>query len=347
MFVLMRIKETLFFAGCIVASFYCWAQKKETIIAFGSCSDEKRSQGLWPEIVKQKPALWIWGGDNIYADSGDTAKFNASYAKQKSDPGYQQLLKTCPITGTWDDHDYGVNDGGKYWPHKDQIKLVTLRFLDFPKSNPVWTHDGVYNSMVLGRGKEKIKIINLDTRYFRDTVYKVYYKPLGTEKKEYKYEPNTAGDILGEAQWQWLETEIRDSDAAFFIINSSIQVLAEDHRFEKWANFPTARKRLLDLLAKLKKNVLIISGDRHMAEFSKIDLQGLNFPLFDFTSSGLTHTWASVWKEDNRHRVGDLIIEKTFGLIVVHWTKRELKVTLQARGKDDKVYQEQTITYPR
>ncbi len=291
MFVLMKIRKTWLLAGCIIASFYGWSQQKETVIAFGSCSDENRPQELWPEIVKQKPILWIWGGDNIYADSGDTLNLKARYTKQKSDPGYQQLLKTCPITGTWDDHDYGMNDGGKNWPHKDDCKLMELRFLDFRKDNPVWSHPGIYNSMMLHEGKEEIKIINLDTRYFRDTVYKVFYKPEGTEKKEYKYEPNLTGDVLGEAQWKWLESELKNSKASLNIINSSIQFLAEEHRFEKWANFPAARKRMLDLLAKLKKNVIIISGDRHISEFSKINLPELDFPLYDFTSSGLTHSW--------------------------------------------------------
>jgi len=346
MFALMKTKGTLILAGYIIVSFHSWAQKGETIIAFGSCSDEKRPQELWPEIVKQKPALWIWGGDNIYADSGDTLQFKARYAKQKSDSGYQRLLKTCPITGTWDDHDYGINDGGKYWPHKDEIKLLALRFLGFPKSNPVWNHDGIYNSMELKDRKKKVKIINLDTRYFRDTVYKVYYKPLGTEKKEYKYEPNATGDILGETQWQWVEAELKNSDASLFIINSSIQVLSQEHRFEKWANFPAARKRLLNMLTKLKKNVLIISGDRHIAEFSKVNLQGLPYPLYDFTSSGLTHTWPEPWKEDNSLRVGNLIIKKTFGLIILHWSKKEVKATLQIRGKDNQVFQEETVTYP-
>jgi alkaline phosphatase D len=170
---------------------------------------------------------------------------------------------------------------------------------------------------------------------------------LGTEKKEYKYEPNATGDVLGEAQWQWLEAELKNSDAPLFIINSSIQVLSEEHRFEKWANFPAARKRLLDLLTKLKKNVLILSGDRHIAEFSKINLPGLNYPLYDFTSSGLTHTWPEAWVESNQYRVGNLIIAKNFGLLLIRWNKRDLKVTLQIRGKGDKVFQEETITYPR
>src|SRR6478736_4282637 len=106
----MKIKGILVLVGCLVASFYSWSQKNETIIAFGSCSDEDKPQELWNDIVKQKPSLWIWGGDNVYADSGDTLNLKARYAKQKSDSGYQQLLQTCPITGTWDDHDYGVND---------------------------------------------------------------------------------------------------------------------------------------------------------------------------------------------------------------------------------------------
>jgi len=347
MFARMRIIRILFFVGSLSPSFYGWSQKNETVIAFGSCDDENRPQELWNDIVKQKPALWIWGGDNIYADSGDTLNLKARYTKQKSDPGYQQLLKTCSVTGTWDDHDYGTNDGGKYWPHKDESKRMALWFLGFPTTNPVWNHPGMYNSMTLGEGQTKIKIINLDTRYFRDTVYKVYYKPPGTEKKEYKYEPNLTGDVLGETQWKWFEDEIKNSDAVFFIVNSSIQFLSDEHRFEKWANFPSARKRFLDLLAKLNKNVLIISGDRHIAEFSKISLPGIKTPVYEFTSSGLTHTWPEKWPENNKYRVGELIVQKNFGLLKIDWHKKDFTVTMQIRGKDDQVFQEEKISYTR
>ena len=347
MFAAMKIKRTLFLAGCIIVSFYSWSQKKETVIAFGSCSDEDRPQELWNDIVNQKPILWIWGGDNIYADSGDTLNLKARYAKQKSDSGYQALLRTCPITGTWDDHDYGTNDGGKNWPHKDAAKIQALRFLGISRSNPVWRHPGIYNSMTVGEGNEKIKIINLDTRYFRDTLAKVYYKPEGTERKEYRYEPNLTGDVLGEDQWQWLESEMKSSDATFYIVNSSIQILSEEHRFEKWANFPAARKRLLDLLARMKKNVIIISGDRHIAEFSRTNLPGMTNPLYDFTSSGLTHTWPEKWVEFNKYRVGDQIVQKTFGVIKVDWHKKDYKVTLQIRSKDDQVLAEEVVIYQR
>ncbi len=342
---MINMKSFLFFSLAFVS--FCSYAQKQTVIAFGSCDNQEKPQELWSEIVKQKPVLWIWGGDNIYADTGDSTVLKGMYNKQKSDPGYQQLLKTCPITGTWDDHDYGTNDGGKYWPHRDEFKKFELQFLGIPKSNPVWIHEGIYNSMTIGDGKNKIKIINLDTRYFRDTLIKVYYKPEGSEKKEYKYEVNETGDVLGEGQWKWLDAELKNSDAALFIVNSSIQALAEDHRFEKWVNFPKARQRLLDVVAASKRKIIIISGDRHIAEFSKVNLPGSDYPLYDFTSSGLTHTWPEKWVEANRYRVGELVIQKNFGLITTHWGKKDFKVTLQIRGKDNQVFHQQDIVFKR
>jgi alkaline phosphatase D len=139
---------------------------------------------------------------------------------------------------------------------------------------------------------------------------------------------------------------MKDAEVQLFIINSSIQVIADQHRFEKWANFPVARQRLLDLIVTSKKNVLIISGDRHISEFSQIDVSGLGYSLTDFTSSGLTHTWSEVWEEKNSHRVGELIIQKTFGIIKVDWSSGAPKVVLQSRGLKGAVYGEHKILFP-
>jgi alkaline phosphatase D len=144
-------------------------------IAFGSCSRQYLPEQLWTEIVAEKPELWIWGGDNIYGDSHDMKFIAAEYKKQKENPGYQRLLAICPVTGTWDDHDYGINDGGKYFSKKKESKVLAANFLGFDKNHPVWQHEGLYNSTRLTKGKQSIHIINLDTRYFRDTIKKVYY----------------------------------------------------------------------------------------------------------------------------------------------------------------------------
>jgi alkaline phosphatase D len=121
---------------------------------------------------------------------------------------------------------------------------------------------------------------------------------------------------------------------------------SSEHRFEKWANFPDAQKRLYDLIVKTKpKGVLIISGDRHCAEYSKIDLPGLGYPLHDFTSSGLTHSWPSYREEKNQFRVGPLIAERNFGLININWSKPNPELHLQVIGTGGKQLSEMKIVY--
>lgn len=69
------------------------------------------------------------------------------------------------------------------------------------------------------------------------------------------------GDFLGPVQWQWLETELTTSRAAFNVIVSGIQVLPTD-RFslaEGWARFSNQRERLLRLiLASNAKGVILL-----------------------------------------------------------------------------------------
>ena len=38
------------------------------VIAFSSCNRDEVPQPLWPVIAEENPDLWIWAGDNIYAD---------------------------------------------------------------------------------------------------------------------------------------------------------------------------------------------------------------------------------------------------------------------------------------
>ena len=257
------------------------------------------------------------------------------YAQQKADPGYQLLLKSnTKIFGTWDDHDYGVNDGGKNYSRKKESKKLFMDFLDIPEDNPIMDHDGVYQSYDYGIGKYLLKIILLDTRYFRDTIY----KDISTGG----YVPNPEGDILGEQQWQWLDKELYTSRADLILLGSSIQVLPEEHASEKWANLPSARSRLFRLFAKYPdKRVVLLSGDRHIAEISELHLESLNYPLYDFTSSGLTHTWLHERIEPNRYRVSDFIIKLNFGVIIIDWDENNNHtVVFQIRGENDSLLDE-------
>jgi alkaline phosphatase D len=323
------------------------AQPNENIIiAFGSCSKQDSPTQLWKDIIFQKPDLWIWGGDNIYGDSPDMNVLKKKYDQQENNPDYQRLLKTCPVTGTWDDHDYGVNDGWKNFNKKDESKNLMLDFLNIDEKHFVRKHAGVYHAFTLSSKSKKIKILNLDTRYFRDSLERKLLPDTKSQDSVLHYMPSQQGDVLGEQQWQWLEDELKNSDAVLNIVNSSIQVISEEHRFEKWANFPSERTRLFNLIKKYpNKKVLIISGDRHIAEFSKLKLDGLPYPLIDFTSSGLTHTWSLGGTEPNVHRDGNLIAQKNYGLLRIEPTNRGLNVIMEVRGSDDQIFETLNVFY--
>lgn len=294
-----------------------------TRIAFGSCSREDLPQPLWMPIVSRNPQLWIWLGDNVYADTGDAAALRRSYQRARANPGYQALLATTPVIGTWDDHDYGLNDGGKEWRGKDVAQQALLDFLDEPADSPRRRRAGVYQSYTYGPPGRQVKVILLDTRYHRDRYHRT------------ELPVNPTGDVLGEEQWAWLERELTNSTAQVHLIGSSIQVVAQEHRFEKWANFPAARERLFRLIGQTgAPGVVFISGDRHIAEISRIEGTAAGYPIYDVTSSGLTHTWQEPREEANRHRVDDLVIALNFGMLEIDWNARP--ATLRFTIVDDR-----------
>lgn len=329
--------KNLFFIFLTLLSFSCISQSQPlTKIAFGSCSNEELHEEMWTEIAWQKPQLCILLGDNIYGDTHDMAWMRAQYDQQKNLPGYQLLMKTCPIIGTWDDHDYGKNDGGKFYSRKKESKEEFMRFLDIPSDHPMRSREGVYSSYTYGPAGKQVKVILLDLRYFRDTTIR-------STIPGHRYDPNPEGDIMGEAQWAWFEKELKESKADVHIIGSSIQLIADDHYWEKWGNFPKSRQRMLDLLARVKpRNVFVLSGDRHIAEISTLDIPGWDKPLYDVTSSGLTHTWNIKGdmppNEKNTRRVGKLIIQKNYGLILIDWSGKNPVVTFEIRGHDNAVW---------
>lgn len=311
----------------------------EITIAFGSCAHSYDSIPIFNAVVSHNPAVWVWLGDIMYGDSHDMAVLKKKYDTQKEKPEYKRLMSTSKIIGIWDDHDYGINDGGKYYSKKKESKELLLNFLDVAKDDPVRNHDGAYSEHDIAFGDKLVKIILLDTRYFRDTLD----PDLGSTAR---YLPNLEGDILGEEQWQWFENTLRNSKADFHILGSGIQVIADEQGYEKWANFPKSRARMFNLLAEINpKPLIIISGDRHIAEVSKIEIPGLSYPLYDFTASGLTHTWGMYWDEPNQYRVDSLIVSKNFGLLRLDMQKENPSVTLEVRGEYDELIQDIKIEY--
>ena len=309
-----------------------------TVLAFGSCNSQERDQPLWVPVLRNKPQLWVWLGDNIYGDTDDMQVMAAKYQKQLAEPDYKKLIATTPIIGTWDDHDYGHDNAGKEYPQKAESQRLFWDFIGEPANSPRRRQQGVYNAHTYGPAGQRVKIILLDSRSHRDSL----------TRADGKYTPNPTGDLLGETQWQWLEKELKNSTAQFHLIGNGIQVIPEESGGEKWANFPAARQRLFDLIARTRApGVILLTGDRHVAELSKINWPGIDYPVYDLTSSGLTHSLGGGLKEGgpNRYRVGKVHDKLNFGVIRFNWGKKQATVALEIRGRNNKLHQLVKVKY--
>jgi len=207
------------------------------------------------------------------------------YAKLAAMPGFQTLRNACPILATWDDHDLGANDAGSDYPMKEESQKIFLDFFGDPAESPRRRRPGVYDARVIGPEGKRVQIILLDTRYFRSSPLTPNPRA-STSAGPYVPNPDPNTTILGGDQWRWLAEQLK-VPAEIRLVVSSIQVVAEDHGWEKWMNFPHERARLFKLLHETgAEGVILLSGDRHLAELSMIDA-GAGYPIYDLTSSGL------------------------------------------------------------
>ncbi len=288
-------------------------------IAFGSCNKQDKDQPLWADISQEEPNLWVWLGDNVYGDTEDMTVLKEKYDQQNAQPDYQAFTSKVPIIGTWDDHDYGVNDGDETYLKKAASRDLALEFLKVAKDHPVWSREGLYQGHLFEHEGIRIRILLLDTRYFKDPINK------GLQG----YVPDENADLLGEAQWEWLTEELAKEED-ILIIGNGTQVLPEEHRFEKWANYPSSRQRFLDLLEKEPTDkIILISGDRHIGEISKVKLN--NKSIYEVTASGMTHSYKLAGDEKNQHRIGKLTPNLNYGMIQIQEDKT---IKLLLSGKD-------------
>ncbi|MGZ0654420.1 alkaline phosphatase D family protein [Coraliomargarita sp. W4R53] len=293
------------------------------VIAFGSCNRDELPQPLWPIIADQHPDLWIWGGDNIYADwyvrpDGQREKYTVNrewitqrYASQYNHPAYAPFRAATPIVGTWDDHDYGHNNAVASYKLKEVTRDLSLSFMEVPIGDSRWQRAGIYGAYDFGPAGKRTKIILTDNRYF------------ATSRKV------DQPDLLGDAQRAWLEKVLNESTADLHIFVSGTQVISSEHKYEKWADYPADREWLLEQIAKSGKPSVILSGDRHIHEISVLKDETIKFPLVDVTSSGLTHTWDSFQGEPNQYRVGEVATGLGFGLVLIDWSSERPQVELQ------------------
>lgn len=291
-------------------------------LAFGSCAHQDQPQPILNAVVAARPDVFVYMGDNVYADTRDVDELKATYQRLAARPEFQALRAAVPLYATWDDHDYGENDAGREYPMKVESAQIFLDFWGVPGDAPQRQSPGIYSEALFGEGERRIQLLLLDTRTFRGPL-----APAGDDPRfKYRYRPDPTAKLLGEAQWTWLQERLAEP-AAIRIIGSSIQFSADYTGFESWANLPSEHTRLLKLLEKAAPApVIFISGDVHHGELSRFSPDN-GAPLYDLTSSGLNQVGTIL--EPNTVRVGKAVQEANFGVVMIDWEAGTVGMSLR------------------
>lgn len=285
-----------------IASLY--GQQDTFVLSFGSCHKHTKptSNQILEAIANEEPDLFIWLGDTVYGKDGDAEDLTTKYQQLKNKPSYQNLLQKSKVYAIWDDHDYGINNGDSSYQNKTKSLADFSAFANLENSEEILQRGGAYQQYEYVENDTKIRLILLDNRFFR-TPY--LNEKIGGKTSE------TQGKLLGNQQWNWLTSILKKSTADIHIFAGGIQFLSNEHRFEKWSNYPEERAAFLSLLKKNQvKNPIFLSGDRHHSELSVLEEKDV--VLADITSSGMTEAISWNSKEPNSYRVGEVVTQNSY-----------------------------------
>jgi alkaline phosphatase D len=291
-------------------------------IAVGSCAKQDRPMPIWSAVAAYRPELLLMLGDTVYGDTEDMAVLRGKYDLLAADRGFGAVRNTVPIVAVWDDHDYGVNDGGREYPMRAESQEVFLDFFGIPADSAVRKREGIFRQLIVGPPGRRVQFICLDTRFHR-TPLRALPKPERVKGRgPYVPSDDPEATMLGDAQWAWLAQAL-EQPADLRIMLSSIQLASIEHGWEHWGNLPAERARLLRTIRESgAAGVIVVSGDRHSAEISRIPAgdDAISYPLYDLTASSLNQPKrVDDDDEPNRHRIGERFHGANFGTIAIHW----------------------------
>ncbi|QFT77165.1 alkaline phosphatase D family protein [Erythrobacter sp. THAF29] len=308
-----------------------------TRLAFGSCNHQLRPQTYWATIAETDPDLFLFIGDNNYGDQGwdgDAAltTLRKAYKVQAETAELAAFRSQVPMMITWDDHDYGFNDGGGSFAFKGWAETIFETFWN--ASDEVKSRPGIYESRMFGEKGKRTQVIMLDTRFFRSDLETMPYQMNRPALGPYQPSDNASKTMLGESQWQWLEQELA-KPADLRIVVSSIQVITDAHNYEAWENLPLERQKLYAMLAgREESGLVLLSGDRHAGGiYSDTPEAAGGEQVWELTSSSLNYSFSSTERNTAREpdpkRLTDFISEENFGLVEIDWAAKTFTMSLR------------------
>ena len=242
-------------------------------IAFGGCSGfVPEYESVWERIADHDPRAMLMLGDNVYIDDPEDVKWTGDYcySRRHSRPEWKKLVAKTSMHAIYDDHDFGMDDcvPGAQVDLPAWKKPVLQNFINNWNNPSVGgeKNPGCWQTFSLGQ----VQFIMLDCRYYRDRKEK---------------------SMLGTFQKQWLKDTLRNSEATFKVIASSVPFSEgiKPGSKDPWDGYPEEREEIFSFIEQEKiEGVLLIAADRHRIDFRKTSRPN-GYDFLEFVSGRITN----------------------------------------------------------
>lgn len=240
---------------------------ERVVVSFVSCVDVEPTE-IWNEMEKLEVDAVCLMGDTPYIDSSDLEVARKKHRQFLQMPDLARLGQTTSVVGSWDDHDFGKNNGNglNFLEGKSQTRRA---FVDYRAHDRYGNgREGVYHKMDMGA----LEIFFLDPRYFSQT------EPSPVDA--------TQPTCFGRQQWAWLLQGLRDSKAKFKVL--AMGAIWQDKKNSETDDMFTywyERDALLDFIKEEQiSGVTLLGGDIHVARHLKHP-DRVGYDLHDFIIS--------------------------------------------------------------
>ncbi len=232
-------------------------------LAFGSCT-RTDDEPIFAAVAEKDPDLFLFLGDNHYANSDDLGALRWYYRWGLEIPERAALAARTSTLATWDDHDFTGNNTDGTEPGRD----TALRAFDEYWANPSAGTEGT-PGVFFAHAWGDVDLFLVDDRYHR----------------------GLDDSMLGPGQLQWLKDALDASTATFKLVACGSQWTAEGSS-DSWATFLPERDELFDFIRDRRiDGVVLLSGDVHRTELRLIDRTAAgSYSLPELVSSPLANS---------------------------------------------------------
>lgn len=255
------------------------ASSARVVLGLGSCAPSK-PDAIWDRIQAEGCEGFVFLGDTPYIDTDRLELARQRHRAFLAPPEIARLLASMPTWWTWDDHDFGVNDGHGDFAGKHVARTAFAEY----RANATFGQDldGTPSTDRFGAGR------GIHTSFRRGPIEVFLLDPRWFSRTEPSWADPEKPTCLGARQWAWLREGLLASDAPFKVLATGmIWTDKGNAELDDWHTYAHERDAIFDFIARERiPGVILVGGDIHVSQAMR-HRDRVGYDLWHFVTSPL------------------------------------------------------------